>query len=117
MTEYDFFETPVNPYTLLVEGAEVVINTRSTQTMEQGALRGIVSKKKESLADGEVARLHCYGRLGDRMSEVWFIQILEHMEEDALATDHNLAQSLDIEQSLKTPEQFRKSRYRKDKED
>lgn len=116
MSEYDFFETPVNPFTVLVEGTEVVIHIRSTETMEQGALRGIVSKNKESLPDGEVAKLNCYGRLGARINDAWYIQIIEHMEDDALATDHNLAQSMDIEQSLKSPEQFKKSRYRNDKE-
>lgn len=115
MTEYDFFETPVNPYTLLVEGAEVVIHTRHGETMEQGALRGIVSRRVETLS-GDIARLTCYGRLGVRISDEWYMQIIEHLEDDALSTDHNLAQSLDIEQSLKSPEQFKKSRYRQDKE-
>lgn len=116
MHEYDFFETPVNPYTLLVEGAEVNIHIRDTETMEQGALRGIVSRKRDSLSGSEVGKLNCYGRLGARISDEWYIDILEHMEDDALSTDHNLAQSMDIEQSLKSPEQFKKSRYRQDKE-
>jgi len=116
MTEYDFFETPVIPFTVLVEGSEVTIHVRSSETMEQGALRGVVSKKKANL-QGDVAKLNCYGRLGAKINEDWYMSVVEHMDDDALATDHTLAQSLDIEQSLKTPEQFKKSRYRKDKED
>lgn len=115
MTEYDFFETPVNPYTLLKDGTELTLNVRSAETMELTALRGIVSRKRESLADDEVVKLNCYGRLGERMKEIWYMQILEYMDDTALATEHELAQSLDIEQSLKTPEQF-KSRRRQDKE-
>jgi hypothetical protein len=115
MLHFDFFETPVIPYTVLAEGAEVKIHVRNADTMEQGAVRGIVSRKLESLPDGEIAQLNCYGRLGVRM-DVWYMQVLEHLEDEALATDHTLAQSLDIEQSLKSAEQFKKSRYRKDKE-
>lgn len=115
MTEYDFFETPVNPYTLLVEGTEVSIHIRNTETMEQGAVRGMVSRKTDGLS-GEVARLNCYGRLGVRIDDVWYMQVIEHMDDEALSTDHTLAQSLDMEQSLKTAEQFRKSRYRKEQE-
>lgn len=115
MLEYDFFETPVNPYTLLVEGDEVVLHVRNTETMEQGALRGKVSRQAEKLS-GEIGKLNCYGRLGVRMSDIWYMQIAEHMDDAALSTDHTLAQSMDMEQSLKTAEQFKKSRYRQDKE-
>ncbi len=114
MEEYDFFETPVIPYTTLVEGTEVVIHVRSTETMEQGALRGVVSRRSEGLA-GEVVKLNCYGRLGARINDDWYMQVTEHMDDEALATEHTLAQSLDIEQSLKSPEQFKKSRFRPDK--
>ena len=54
--------------------------------------------------------------LGVRITDEWYMQIVEHMDDAALATDHNLAQSLDMEQSLKSAEQFKKSRYRPDKE-
>lgn len=115
MLEYDFFETPVNPYTLLVEGTEVIIHVRNGETMEQGALRGTVSRQVDKLS-GEIGKLSCYGRLGVRIPDVWYIQIAEHMDDAALSTDHTLAQSMDMEQSLKTAEQFKKSRYRPDKE-
>lgn len=114
--EFDFFETPVAPYTLLSEGAEVTIHVRNAETMEQGAVRGIVSRNKDGLTGDEIAQLNCYGRLGVRINESWYIAVLEHLDDAALATDHTLAQSLDIEQGLKTAEQFRKSRYRKDQE-
>lgn len=113
--EFDFFETPVAPYALLSEGAEVTIHVRNAETMEQGAVRGIVSRDQAALEGGEIARLNCYGRLGVRINEAWYMQVLEHLDDAALATDHGVAQSLDIEQGLKTAEQFKKSRYRKDK--
>jgi hypothetical protein len=116
MTHYDFFETPVIPYTTLQEGAEVVIHVRDGDTMQQMAVRGIVSRRRESLPGGDGVDLVCYGRLGARISDPWFIHVLAELEETALATDHELAQGLDIEQSLKSPEQFRKSRFRKDQE-
>lgn len=115
MVEYDFFETPVNPYTVLVDGDEVIIHVRNSETMEQGALRGVVSRQVEKLS-GDVAKLNCYGRLGARIADAWYMQIVEHLDDAALSTDHNLAQSLDMEQSLKSAEQFKKSRYRQDKE-
>lgn len=114
MQEFDFFETPVLPYTVLVEGAEVKIHVRDAGTMEQGAVHGIVSRKPESLGDGEIVQLNCYGRLGVRITDDWYMKILAHLEDDALTTDHVVAQSLDIEQSLRSPEQFKKSRFRKD---
>ena len=114
--EFDFFETPVLPYTVLVEGAEVAIHVRNAETMEQGAVQGVVSRKRESLGDGEIARLNCYGRLGVRIPDEWYMRVTAHLEDDALTTDHVVAQSLDIEQSLKSPEQFKKSRFRKDKD-
>jgi hypothetical protein len=120
MLELDFFETPINPYTLLVDGTEVTIHVRNTETMEQGAVRGIVSRKLEALGAAgegtEIAVLNCYGRLGVRLTDAWYMKVLEHMDDEALRTDHVLAQSLDIEQSLKSPEQFKKSRFRKDQE-
>ena len=114
--EFDFFETPVNPYTLLTEGAEVTIHVRNAETMEQGAIRGIVSRNRDSLKGEEIAQLNCYGRLGVRIHEAWYMDVREHLDDTALGTDHTLAQSLDIEQGLKTAEQFKKSRYRKDQE-
>jgi hypothetical protein len=114
--EFDFFETPVAPYTLLTEGAEVTIHVRNAATMEQGAVRGIVSRNKDGLKGNEIAQLNCYGRLGVRIDESWYMAVLEHLDDAALATDHTLAQSLDIEQGLKAAEQFKKSRYRKDKD-
>lgn len=116
MLEFDFFETPVHPYSVLVEGAEVAIHIRNAETMEQGAVQGIVSKRRESLGEGEIARLNCYGRLGVRIPDEWYMRVVAHLDDDALKTDHVIAQSLDIEQSLKSPEQFKKSRFRKDKD-
>jgi hypothetical protein len=52
-----------------------------------------------------------------RITDTWFIHVLEELDEESLSTDHELAQSLDIEQSLKSPEQFKRSRYRPVKED
>lgn len=117
MPHYDFFETPLIPYTTLQDQAEVVIHIRDGDTMQQGAVRGIVSRSLDRLPDGQGIELQCYGRLGARISDTWYIHVLEELEEDSLATDHELAQSLDIEQSLKSPEQFKRSRYRPVKED
>jgi len=116
MQEYDFFDMPVMPYTVLQEGAEVDIHVRDTATMEQMAVRAVVATDPDKLPSGSGARLHTYGRLGVRIESNWYIEILEKLDESALATDHVLAQSLDIEQSLDSPETFRKSRYREEKE-
>lgn len=116
MDEFDFFETPVIPYSILSPGAEVRLHVRNTETMEQTAIRGVVARSIEALPNGSGARLNCYGRLGARISDEWFIHVLEELEDEALSTDHIKAQSLDIEQSLKSPEQFKKSRFREDKE-
>ena len=116
MKQYDFFETPVIPYTLLVEMAEVEIHVRDTETMEQSGVRGIVAKSLDRLPEGRGIKLNCYGRLGARIQDSWFIHVLEEMDDASLSTDHLVAQSMDMEQSLKSPEQFKKSRYRKDKE-
>lgn len=113
---YDFFETPIVPYTTLQDGAEVVIHVRDGDTMQQAAVRGIVSRTAARLPGGSAVPLHCYGRLGVRIPDTWFIHVLEDLDEAALSTDHELAQSQDIEQSLKSPEQFKRSRYRKDEE-
>lgn len=116
MNELDFFETPIIPHTILVEGEEVVLHVRNTATMEQSAVRGVVSKNAASLPEEGTAKLNCYGRLGAKVPGSWFIHVIEEMEEGALATDHLEAQSQDIEQSLKSPEAFKKSKYRKDEE-
>lgn len=116
MNEFDFFETPIIPYTTLVEGEEVELHIRNTATMEQMAVRGIVSQRSERLPEGNNAKLNCYGRLGAKVGVVWFIHILEELEEASLATDHTEAQSQDMEQSLASPEAFKKSKYRKDGE-
>lgn len=113
MDEYDFFETPVIPFTLLAEGVEVELHVRNTETMEQTAVRGVVSRDPAKLV-GSAIKLNCYGRLGARFDQAWYMQVSAFLEDEALATDHSLAQSLDIEQSLKSPEQFKKSRYRQD---
>lgn len=114
--EYDFFDTPINPYTILVEDQEVEIHIRSTETMEQKSVIALVAKSPDKLPEGEHARLHVYGRLGERMPPDWYIHILKELEEDALSTDHELAQSMDMEQSLGSAEKFKESRYRKPKE-
>ena len=118
MLELDFFETPVNPYTLLTDGAEVKIHVRNTETMEQGAVHGVVSRRLEALQDpatagGEIAKLNCYGRLGVRLTDGWYIKVIAQLEDEALSTDHIVAQSLDIEQSLGSPESFKESKFRK----
>jgi hypothetical protein len=117
MQHYDFFETPLIPYTTLVEGTEVVLHVRDGETMQQAAVRGIVARSPDKLPDGQGTLLHCYGRLGMRITDTWYIHVLEELDEESLSTDHELAQSLDIEQSLKSPEQFKRSRYRPVKED
>ena len=100
MLEFDFFETPVLPYTVLVEGAEVTIHVRNAETMEQGAVQGIVSRRRESLGDGEVVRLNCYGRLGVRISDEWYMRVTAHLEDDALTTDHIVAREGTITGSI-----------------
>ena len=115
--EYDFFDTPVVPYAVLQDGEEVRINVRDTATMEQMAVRAIVARSADRLPKGPVARLNVFGRLGARIDDEWYIQVVCELEEEALATDHETAQSLDMEQSLKTAETFKESRYRKPKED
>lgn len=114
MKEFDFFETPIIPHTTLVEGDEVILHVRNSETMEQSAVRGIVSRRAENLPEGDNAKLNCFGRLGAKVAGDWYIHILEDLEEAALATDHIEAQSQDMEQSLKSPEAFKKSKYRKD---
>ncbi len=113
---YDFFETPITPYTTLQDRSEVIIHVRDGDTMQQAAIRGLVARSATGLPEGAAVPLHCYGRLGVRIHDTWFIHVLEELDEAALATDHEVAQSQDIEQSLKSPEQFKRSRYRKDEE-
>lgn len=115
--EYDFFDTPVAPYAVLREGEEVEINVRDAATMEQMAVRAVVARSAAQLPEGPVARLNVWGRLGVRINDEWYIQVIEELDEEALATDHETATSLDMEQSLKTAETFKQSRYRKPKED
>lgn len=117
MDEYDFFETPITPYTVLVDRAEVEIHIRDTATMEQSGVKAIVAQSLDHLPDGQGHKLNVYGRLGERFKQEWYIHILEDLDEDSLATDHEYAQSLDIEQSLGSSEKFKESRYRKPKED
>lgn len=114
--EYDFFDTPIAPFTILVDRAELKINIRHAATMEQISVKAILAKSLEDLPGGAGNRLHVYGRLGERISSDWFIHILEELTEEALATDHELAQSMDMEQSLGSAEKFKESRYRKPKE-
>jgi hypothetical protein len=117
MHEYDFFDTPITPYTVLANRAEVEIHIRDTETMEQRGVRALVATSPEQLPDGERAKLNIYGRLGERIRQDWYIHILDELEEDQLATDHEMAQKLDIEQSQGADEKFKESRYRKKKED
>ena len=114
--EYDFFDTPINPFTILVEQEELKINIRHAETMEQKSVMASVAKSPEKLPEGDYSRLNIYGRLGERMSPDWYIHILKELDEEALSTDHVLAQSMDMEQSLGSPEKFKESRYRKKKE-
>lgn len=111
--DYDFFDTPIVPYTVLVDGAEVVLHVRSTETMEQKSVRGIVARDGASLDSAATHRLHVYGRLGEHISSGWHIQVLEELDEGALATDHELARSMDMEQSLQSVEKFKESRFRR----
>ena len=112
--EYDFFDTPIVPLTILQDQQEVKINVRNTHTMEQSAVRAVVARSIEGLPGGEGVTLNCYGRLGARIQEQWYIHILEELEEEALSTHHETAKKMDMEQSLDSPEQFKKSRYRKE---
>lgn len=113
MEEFDFFDTPIRPYTLLKDGEELAINIRNTHTMEQRAVLAIVATSRERLPNGEGAPLHVYGRLGERFPQQWYIRILDDLAEEALSTDHEHAQKHDIEQSLGADEKFKESRYRK----
>ena len=113
MEEFDFFDTPIRPYTILQDRAELALNIRDTSTMEQRAVRAIVATAVDKLPNGEGAMLHVYGRLGERIRQEWYIHILDNLEEEALATDHEQAQKLDMEQSLGSDEKFKESRYRK----
>lgn len=116
MDEYDFFDTPVTPYTVLEDKAELDLHIRDTETMEQKGVRAIVASSLDMLPGGVGAPLNVYGRLGARIKGPWYIHILEELDEMSLSTDHELAQSLDIEQSLGSAEKFKQSRYRKPKE-
>ena len=82
--EYDFFDTPITPYTVLVDGAEVELHVRDTATMEQHGVRAIIAKSMEGLPDGAGATLNVYGRLGERIREDWFIHVIEDMDDAAL---------------------------------
>ncbi|MCC7413756.1 MAG: hypothetical protein IT495_19235 [Gammaproteobacteria bacterium] len=113
--DYDFFDTPIIPYTLLAEGVEITLHVRHSETMEQKSVRGTVARKAAALPEEGTHRLHVYGRLGEHISSDWFIHVTEELDEAALATDHELAQSLDMEQSLKSAEKFKESRYRQPK--
>lgn len=117
MDEYDFFETPITPYTVLEDQAEVELHIRDTATMEQSGVKAIVARSLDKLPGGQGHKLNVYGRLGERIKHEWYIHILENLDEDSLATDHEYAQSLDIEQSLGSSEKFKESRYRKPKEE
>lgn len=116
MSEYDFFDTPIQPYTVLKDRAELDLHIRDTETMEQRAVRAIVASSPSMLAPDSSAVLNVYGRLGERIRQPWFIQIIGDLDEAALGTDHEMAQSLDIEQAMESTEQFRVSKYRKPKE-
>ncbi len=117
MDEYDFFETPITPYTVLEDQAEVELHIRDTATMEQRGVKAIVARSLDKLPEGQGRRLNVYGRLGERIKHEWYIHILEDLDETSLATDHEYAQSLDIEQSLGSSEKFKESRYRKPKKE
>ena len=115
MQEFDFFDTPITPYTVLRDQAEVEIHVRDTETMEQRGVRAIVARSPQHLPDGDGAKLNIYGRLGERIHQEWYIHILDELAEEALATEHEMAQKLDMEQSLGADEKFKESRYRKPK--
>lgn len=117
MDEYDFFETPIMPYTILQEGQEVIIHVRHSDTMEQTGVRALVSRDPDSLPQDNVCQIHLYGRLGVKMNSDWFMHILEDLDDAELSTDHELAQSMDMEQSLGSAEKFKESRYRKREEE
>lgn len=116
MSEFDFFDTPIQPYTVLKDRAELELHIRDTVTMEQRAVRAIVATSPALLAPETSAVLNVYGRLGERIRQQWYIQILGELDESALGTDHEMAQSLDIEQAMESTEQFKVSKYRKPKE-
>ena len=58
MHEFDFFDTPITPYTVLKDQAEVEIHIRDTETMEQRGVRAIVAMSPEQLPDADGARRH-----------------------------------------------------------
>jgi hypothetical protein len=116
MNDFDFFDTPITPVDVLQEKAEVTIHVRDTATMEQKSVRAIVAKSIENLPEGKGERLHVFGRLGVHITDDWFIHVLEELDDEALSTDHTLAQKMDMEQSLGSVEKFKESRYRKPKE-
>ena len=116
MAEFDFFETPIQPYTVLRDGAELEMHVRDTATMEQRAVRAVVATSMARLPPGEGAVLNVYGRLGGRIRQEWYIHVLGDLDEQALSTDHEMAQSLDMEQSMQSTEKFKVSKYRKPKE-
>jgi hypothetical protein len=115
MQEYDFFDTPIQPYTVLKDLAELDMHVRDTETMEQRAVRAIIATSAAKLPPGQSAVLNIYGRLGERIRQEWYIHILGDLNEEALGTDHEMAQSLDMEQSMESTEQFKVSKYRKPK--
>jgi len=115
MPEFDFFETPVQPYTVLKDRAELEMHVRDSETMEQRAVHAVVATSVAKLPQGEGAVLNVYSRLGDRIRQEWYIHILGDLNEEALSTDHEMAQALDIEQSMESTEKFKVSKYRKPK--
>jgi len=115
MSQFDFFDTPILPYTILQDRAELDLHIRDTDTMEQRAVRAVVATSPEKLPGGQGAVLNVYGRLGERIRQEWYIHILGDLEEAALGTDHEYAQSLDIEHAMEATEKFKESKYRKPK--
>jgi hypothetical protein len=50
MSEFDFFDTPIQPYTVLKDRAELDLHIRDTSTMEQRAVRAVVATSMDKLA-------------------------------------------------------------------
>lgn len=108
MSGYDFYDTEIQGISVLRDGAEVQIHLRDRDTMQSRAVRAIVADSHDKLPDGE--KLYLYGRLGVSLPSPWYIKILEELEEEALATDADLAGRLDPEMQMGSAESFKRSR-------
>lgn len=108
MPGYDFYDTEIQGIALLREGEVLEIHVRDRDTMESRAVRAMVSTSQDRLDGAE--KLFTYGRLGVAIPSNWYIQILEELGDESLATSSEEAARLDPEMQAKEFESFKKGR-------